>query len=1750
MYKKQPGQYKPQYGQQVYYTPPEINTDQVNKFFLLIQEGKIIDAKIFASTNNISYNSVDSEKNTLLHSILTSSLNKKEKLKIARFVIDNGTDINQANKYNIYPLHYAAQFHLSDIAKLLIERGATVNCIDSKNKTPLHYACMMSKTICPVIPKESKIKIKADIKINEMKLFEIIYEKIKENTVVQKYFEHIYNSIDVNLFTNIKKKILAEIEQIQQNYPQDQKTKLITEKIKTFIGYFMTELNDGLEPLNINVINGAYLGIFDYENIEKLIERIITNISEKTINENIELVNTAIENFIQSLGSLDTIVSNLDTLISDNQELSELLPIITEYNYILPFTFSTSDLWDNPDRRSNIFYYKYIAYRRIIDQYKENIDNNLSSITGNFETIYHQVGNMIFYLLLCLDTVKLINIATRDIKESINNLNRNIQDKLTENPFKMIYKGDVRKDIEGYISDNSNITDVIKTLDQSKKDRPSVITIEKIISGDISFSDKLNEQTRLSYIERLISLGIANTGYSLNHFYNPLHNVKNGIQTLPLTDIINIISLVTGIKCGLFMERDKKIFKTMLDYSKIINTDKIHQQTTMVFGKDVITYKFNINGVFYDGIYDYIKKNTNTEDTFNINKYKDLIEYFELDLREIEKNINLATNDNLKSNILLTIFIVLHLYEKLYTGFDDIKPIDDKIIDDKIREITKQYYGDENGDKPGDTRDIYFKAQIRKILQWINLLTIITLILININENQHSANMILKILCGFFNKTDFEPNTINFDNISEFSTLTQPMKNVIYAFCTYLKNSSLVNKPELAALGISSIFAQFLIFGGQFSALNFSRSKYPEYTITSMLRQLFVAPLTISQKDIDTIKSKSILFNTDDDFSNNTFYHYNTYALNAILLYYLYEPIRLKDDHPFMKNVKHLRYTYFNRNINNILANINELNYNDMYNKAKLVYNNIIKLKDSLSIVSTEKYIKNYFNSFETDTTNTIENTYSEVAIKNVELPSNFIEFMGAYDTPISLAKYLFYIQSINFYTDIPSSVEQKDGILLLIKNHDANLIKDIIGDIKKSVKASFSKKDAIFSIVSYHIGKHFKILKNYIVVNFINTLAYDDMDLINKLDNLSSKLKLFGEDPTQLGEVKDLYLKLFPQGTTFPSIEDTNAEAIQSALNELKELKEQEEQYNTKKLEVIELQKQYMKQLINKLESDAKLKIISDIDKTIKDIKNLSKTYAGLSAYKSLFPPDTSNINILVNVAKALDKILTKYIHKMTTYNVSQFVYGTKTGTPFKIDWIIDYKLSAEPPEILPAEIRPAEILPAEPPSATCYTDGVYRLRNGGESICFNFDIKIIEELIKANANVALKDSDGNTPIYYAIDLLNKDVITQILHDRNKEHLYSKNIYNISPINHILNIFKKLIDDLNWEKLCEYFCYNTFTDLSEKIGSPIRLPTTSNLFRITYFFIEILFSSMVNGIKLYTPLIPTEVLLTKDFLNVYNKDYSNEELEAYCERLRNVKEDFESKVAQLTHVLNQFRDIKEPTPRDIIPHSGLFNNYKKFIDDYFTLPQNMEDNNRLTNIIQILTHIIKYTIIIDLKDIILKVVNDILHNKYGTTDNINLPHDIIKLIQDKTESLVKVNLEIYLNDDDQDKTLKNETIIESILKLILNYTEFNEQSPFYLQIKNNILDTMMIPSYINKCITQLKNMIDNLFTQIIELKNILDIIMIIFEGKADGETRDRREEGERRGERYRRGDGEKAYEEKEDRIGSFINIHRRIVIH
>lgn len=121
----------------------------------------------------------------------------------------------------------------------------------------------------------------------------------------------------------------------------------------------------------------------------------------------------------------------------------------------------------------------------------------------------------------------------------------------------------------------------------------------------------------------------------------------------------------------------------------------------------------------------------------------------------------------------------------------------------------------------------------------------------------------------------------------------------------------------------------------------------------------------------------------------------------------------------------------------------------------------------------------------------------------------------------------------------------------------------------------------------------------------------------------------------------------------------------------------------------------------------------------------------------------------------------------------------------------------------------------------------------NSIEKICFKVNPKIISLLLKKGANLNSKDSNGNTPLYYAIEMQNKEVIDLLLsngavvYNQRMDNKFGKSILDSTWENYgsIVNTLM-----VNKYSVCETLTNNLLQRFSKQGDYKNNIPKYSNI--------------------------------------------------------------------------------------------------------------------------------------------------------------------------------------------------------------------------------------------------------------------------------------------------------------------------------
>ena len=311
-----------------------IDESLVSKLFLLLNEGNIENITEFITKNRLLINVRNSDGDSPLHIIITSTnIIKEEKLELVKMLLTKGASPVAINKFNITPIHLAAQEQLVDIVKFLLEYKADPNSLDSNNMNALHFAVLGKNIKCPareeirddyLVPKR-----KTSIVTEEKKIVQEIADSINklffEWPVTQRLFKNIFNNINnfdklyATELTQKKETFLKDIYKTisDKNLTKDEKrTEINTKLIKLsedIESLFRSEIAEALDDSTKKVTIDNDKIIIKHFNISDIFDKLKNNIATHQ-NKAIDILNDITTKFSESKDNYNKILVELKEL--------------------------------------------------------------------------------------------------------------------------------------------------------------------------------------------------------------------------------------------------------------------------------------------------------------------------------------------------------------------------------------------------------------------------------------------------------------------------------------------------------------------------------------------------------------------------------------------------------------------------------------------------------------------------------------------------------------------------------------------------------------------------------------------------------------------------------------------------------------------------------------------------------------------------------------------------------------------------------------------------------------------------------------------------------------------------------------------------------------------------------------------------------------------------------------------------------------------------------------------------------------------------------------------------------------------------------------------------------------------------------------------------------------------------------------------------------------------------------------------
>jgi hypothetical protein len=457
-----------------------INEESRDKLFSLAISHDLSGLEEFITTNSISLNVRNNNNQTIIHVLLDSenTTDEKELLRCITFLVDRGAYISSSDKFLLTPLFICIKKNYFDIFKYLLEKGANTNINTYDNITVMHelakseHITYDANGIQSIIPeklpkfdmeKYNVIKTKIDnvlflIPINpifkELKNIaaQFYYDDEKEDfnnkLLINEYKINLYNEKKTDIFEKIKSKL--DIFYSSEIIEEIKKEELL-QKLNTIKQELNNETNKTtMQNLNDQVLNAIKSLAYSLQlrNHFFFVDNIgLSHIATYQIINKINYNNTKIHNICDILdqnNKMRTIIKITKAVlvaIKEHKFINEDL-VIKIKNIINNFVFNEFDnrynIDDNTIYLLNKIYYidinnlhKNKKDELIIEVYNLLTELNTGYLSPIVEEISNNVNNLINPInnilsltndLDIIDYIIKIFINVNNIKEDIDNL--------------------------------------------------------------------------------------------------------------------------------------------------------------------------------------------------------------------------------------------------------------------------------------------------------------------------------------------------------------------------------------------------------------------------------------------------------------------------------------------------------------------------------------------------------------------------------------------------------------------------------------------------------------------------------------------------------------------------------------------------------------------------------------------------------------------------------------------------------------------------------------------------------------------------------------------------------------------------------------------------------------------------------------------------------------------------------------------------------------------------------------------------------------------------------------------------------------------------------------------------------------------------------------------------------------------------------------------------------------------------------
>ncbi len=490
---------------------------------------------------------------------------------------------------------------------------------------------------------------------------------------------------------------------------------------------------------------------------------------------------------------------------------------------------------------------------------------------------------------------------------------------------------------------------------------------------------------------------------------------------------------------------------------------------------------------------------------------------------------------------------------------------------------------------------------------------------------------------------------------------------------------------------------------------------------------------------------------------------------------------------------------------------------NDMYTSISnntSIINNVINLINDLC---GYKYISLYFNKFNNplkdENTELIHNIYLNKLNLFNTLPSKYDDLIklltnNIVDNKVLLIeRYLSQIHNMSYtsYFDNTKSVSKPimgyllsgntnmDDILKAIRpktlkliygntSFDNNVLLDAPANLQGSygilVSVKKNKKESVLPILGDNLNEHIKLIKYYIIKGILN-LSY-------KL--LSDKKNNTGIDPKN-----EIYATIiYNMSEKFRTTLNTSADDLSTIF----------------------------------------ITIASSVDKLLNtNIENAILSGINRFAYKMNRNPLFDRILNLLQTVKTKDP---RVILGTDTFNIEHFM---KNST-FLIESLTEFvsrNINSSQNEYLYTYSQ--NVFRNKKESFENEIVKVYsrNILDNSSPTCYSINYDIIDLLINNKANVSLKDKDGSTVIFSAIDMNNPLLVNKFINLLPVSNKHSSNIFGIRPIEHSRKQLLYFLSMFNDRNIMKDLINTSKESMTKKSQVDLDLRYTTELYYMVY---------------------------------------------------------------------------------------------------------------------------------------------------------------------------------------------------------------------------------------------------------------------------------------------------------------------------